>query len=231
MTNTSHTLPVEDEVDLYINGKLTEQQEIEFEARYLESPELLHQVELAQQLKQGLAAANSDGGLTPTRAAQPFLHKLSRYFWVPQTAVGALAAILLIAPLALLNRTAGVAQLPSSAALDSELVIIGSTVLRGASNMGETEKPLAITLDASKPWVTLAFEVPPSLGRPIAWQIALSDADGSAIYMGEPQFPNGRSIVSVTINLAALVKNSYSYRITPQQSQQSAISGTLLLQR
>ncbi|WP_019601389.1 anti-sigma factor family protein [Teredinibacter turnerae] len=216
----THNSVTDDQIDNYVNGRMSEEDEITFEAHYLENPALLARVESAQALKDGLKLAPAAESQRRPSIAGINSAWLS-YILAPQTAIGAIAASLLLIPLILKHDPA----VSPEAITTTQFYLVANDVYRNESAAPETHR---ITLD--KRALALGFEVPPALGKPQSWTVSIHDAKGALLYTSEPLAPNLQSVIALTLAPDLLAQNRiYHYSLAPENSQ-TLLTGEFIIQ-
>ncbi len=196
----------DERIDKYVCGRLSPQDELEFEAEFIGNPVLVKKIEEAYALKQCLGEAKKQGGFNASDTHFS-LKKWWSYFAVPQTAWGAVAASLLLVPV-FLNQ---LHEYSSAGINPASVYLLGEETLRGESVQ---EKPVyEIDLRSGHAQVVLGFVVPPSAGEPLAWNIEILDKDNHRVWYGERLYGNFQSVVYVTVGNEVIKEGSYTYKI------------------
>jgi len=197
----------DERIDKYVCGRLSPQDELEFEAEFIGNPVLVKKIEEAYALKQCLGEAKKQGGFKQSEMHSP-LQKWWNFFAVPQTAWGAVAASLLLVPV-FLGQLQGH---PSEGVNLTSVYLLGEESLRGGSAQ---EKPVyEIDLQSSQSQVVLGFVVPPSAGEPLAWDIEILDKDNHRVWFGEHLYGNSQSVVYVVVGNEVIKEGAYTYKIS-----------------
>ncbi len=90
---------LENTVQQYVLGQLSESQAEEFEAYYLSNPDIIEMVEITQNIQIGLDNSSQAERYTESSSKQPFMQRLIGWISVPMPAYATLALAVLLSPL------------------------------------------------------------------------------------------------------------------------------------
>lgn len=206
MPQSSRPSGDDERIDQYVCGRLSPQDELEFEAEFIGNPSLGKKIEEAYALKQCLVEAKKEGAFKSSDTHFS-LQKWWSYFVVPQTAWGAMAASLLLVPV-FMNQ---LQEYSSGGVSPASVYLIGEKALRGEPVQ---EKPVfEIDLQSGLSQVVLGFVVPPSAGEPLAWDIEILDKDNHRVWYGERLYGDFQSVVYLAIGNEVIKEGAYTYKI------------------
>jgi hypothetical protein len=183
----------DERIDRYVCGRLSPQDELEFEAEFIGNPSLVKKIEEAYALKQCLAEAKTQGGFNKPCAS--LWLRWCRYLAVPQTAWGAIAASLLLVPVFL----DGNKQSSSLNVATVPVYMLEEEELRGAS--GSQRSLCEIKVASGQTQLFLGFVVPSAAGEYMYWNIEILDKADNRIWYGEKLSPDVRSVIYLRVDL------------------------------
>lgn len=210
----------DERIDQYVCGRLSPQDELEFEAEFIGNPSLVKKIEEAYALKQCLAEAKKQGASNAS-GAHFSPQKWWSYFAVPQTALGAVAASLLLVPV-ILNQQS---EYSSGSVNPASVYLLGEETLRGEPV--QKKSVYEIDLQSSHSQIVLGFVVPPSAGEPLAWDIEILDKDSSRVWYGEGLYGNLQSVVYVVVGREVIKEGTYTYKISAETEGNAINSGII----
>jgi hypothetical protein len=193
----------DERIDQYVCGRLSPQDELEFEAEFIGNPGLVKKIEEAYALKQCLVEAKKKGAFN-VPATRSSMQNWWCYFVVPQTAWGAIAAILLVVPLFLssIHQSELVSVSPVS------VYMLDEEKFRGAVDQLGAECVIQIGSGESKKLI--GFTVPSAAGADIRWNIELLDKEGNRLWYGEDLSADARSVIYLEVDLNSAEYDSLS---------------------
>lgn len=193
----------DERIDRYVCGRLSPQDELEFEAEFIGNPSLVKKIEEAYALKQCLAEAKTQGGFN--KSDKHFsLQKWWRYFAVPQTAWGAVAASLLLVPVFL-------SSIPQSKRMSVNPVsvyMLDEEKFR--SSVDQAENKCVIKIAPGQSQKLIGFTVPSAAGGDIRWNIELLDNERNRLWYGEDLSADARSVIYLEVDLNSTEYDSLS---------------------
>lgn len=215
MSQSPHVPGEDARINNYVRGKLSPQEELDFEAEFIGNPQLVRRIEEASVLLQSLAEAQRQG-IFLVEQRPSLAIRLWSYFAVPQTAWGAVAASLLLVSVlfGLDSRSTAI----TSGALP--IYLYGSEQVRGEQNPGEQQIPLD-----SAPKL-LGFIVPSSMGKPIAWNIEILDKDNRRVGYEENLSADSRATIYFIADSSLLKAGNLTYTIRDSKNN-ICCSGTI----
>lgn len=212
--DTNNPLSIDPRVDDYVRGKMSNDDALDFEAEYLEKPELLEQVELADRLREGLRENFGDnldkshsGNKQETTStnqqdpSKPF--NLFKYLAVPQTVWGAIAAALVLYPALMFNND-------NQPRVDTAVYLLNQSITRSSE---ENTKPENIVLDKTAKKLILGFKTPSTLGIPQRYRLNIYDYKNTLLWKGEDLVPNHALVIYLDMNRSFLRPGSYHYSL------------------
>lgn len=195
----------DERIDDYVCGRLTPEDEQEFEDAFIGNPGLVKKIEEAYALKQCLVEAKEQGAFIENKAPS-WLKKCWDYFAVPQTAWGAIAAACLVVPLSL--------QIYQSRLLEDDKIFV-------ALPEHYDFRTGVVSIDASyyvgrlsdQTLVVFVLSVPSAYGESRPWDVQLLDANGQVIWSKSNQPNDGQSKIYIKVAREILVDKEYTYNI------------------
>ncbi|BFM08633.1 hypothetical protein [Halioxenophilus aromaticivorans] len=226
MNNQSEQVQFDERVDLYLRGKMSEEEELAFEIEYLDNPDLLAQVEMVERLIHGLKL-NEDSFSQAAQVAEPkaryqvsqqaaeasdsFISKASAWlgkWFTPQTAWGAVAATLFLVPLmSVINQSAGPA-LTNPAVQGTYVHLLGQRV-RSANGAADT-----IFIEPKQQNLVVGFATEPTFGVPEPLTVTVYNADDVVVWQQQGLQPDYRWTVYLSVNTQAIAPGTYRYELT-----------------
>ncbi|MES2826275.1 MAG: hypothetical protein V4732_21960 [Pseudomonadota bacterium] len=209
-------------IDRYVRRKMSIEEELEFEATYLDKPEILAKIEEVQLLR-GLLKETQKNSKNPSYGLRERWEKILHYMAVPQTGWGALAATLLIVPLLLVTNTS---QREGPIGTTSVYLLKSITV---RSDENTEKKEFSLTLEKDKKNIVLGFVVMPNLGEPFIWTLEILDEHNQSVWREEKLRPDVESVIYVSIKMYFLPENRYTYHL--RSDGNTMVEGTILIKR
>ena len=219
-TESLETVSIDNQVDDYVRGLMTAEQEMAFEAEFLEKPELLKQVEQDLQFKRGLADIPQSECVGTQNTEPSILIQWLRGLLIPQTAWGAVAASLILVPVLFFN-SAGEA-LYQPAATQFHLINHEQGISRSSDNASST-----LQIDSSVPRLVLGLKTPVNLTAPKYYRVTIISEAGLVVADINQLIPNHQRLVFLEIPTKLLSSGDYSYKVYDTTSGEIAYAGRL----
>lgn len=210
--------PLNEALDRYVRQGMEDIDEAQFEAEYLGDPELLEQVKLTTRMVEGLKREKAQ-----KHKHAPVKHRLTgewlRYFAVPQTAWGAIAASLLLVPIALMlsgTRSTGSPE-------NVEVKRINLERYRGSASVST---PSVNNFSHDGKALVIGFDVGASLGPRKPYDLSIFDSDGALFWQSKGLKPDSESMVYVYMRHLGNQRETYNFLLTLSDSQDPVAEGT-----
>ncbi|HTF94505.1 MAG TPA: hypothetical protein VL995_00100 [Cellvibrio sp.] len=209
-------------IDRYVRKKLSAEEELDFEASFLNQPEVIARVEAAQRLKDTLQEMRENEQAKPD-IRPPFRANIFRYLMVPQTGWGALAGALIVLPAAFFIN--GQAK-----EMDVSATAVYTVKPQSTRSSVDIEKTTCdITIEKDQQSIVIGFEVMPRMGEPIAWSIEISDKDNQRILHKDALKPDFQSVIYLNVTTSLLKNALYTHHL--QSANGETIEGKILICR
>lgn len=237
MNYENQQIQFDERVDRYLRGKMSEEEELEFEIEYLDNPDLLAQVEMVERLIRGLKLNEATlsqaahvaelGAVYNTKAAEPtFGEKVKQWlsdFFTPQAAWGAVAAALFIVPLmSVINTTPN----PEVNAVQQ---VQGTTLhLLGQRVRSTTKAEDVIYIEPQQGNLVVGFTTEPTFGVPEPLTVTVYNEQDQIVWQQANLQPDYRWTVYLSVNSSALQPGQYRYELS--NSEETVTSGTFAMQ-
>lgn len=192
----------DERIDRYVCGRLSPQDELEFEAEFIGNPSLVKKIEEAYALKQCLAEAKTQGGFNKPCAS--LWLRWCRYLAVPQTAWGAIAASLLLVPAFLSSNP----QSKRMSVNPVSVYMLDEEKFR--SSVDQAENKCVIKIAPGQSQKLIGFTVPSAAGGDIRWNIELLDNERNRLWYGEDLSADARSVIYLKVDLNSTEYDSLS---------------------
>lgn len=202
----------DERIDDYVCGRLTPEEQLEFEAEFIGNHELVKRIEEAYALQQCLVEAKKQNAFHKYTGVS-WLEKYWRYLAVPQTMCGAIVAAFLLTPVfALVHKNAlieadNILWIPQSKQ-DEE-------VERSVRKVATAE--YEATLGDGN--VRFAFElvVPSTQGNPVPWDVELVDRDNRVVWHKSNLRRGASSGVTIVVPSDVFTVGFYTYKISSKE--------------
>lgn len=209
-------------LDRYARGKLSQEEELEFEAIYLDNPAVLAKIEEIQRLKGVLKEAQAITRAQPDTFIASW-KKAFQYLIVPQTGWGALAATLIFIPALFFASDSNKEDSTST----TSVYLLESISVRSDESSKERNFPLTLTKEQKN--IVLGFVVEPYLGQPSTWTLDIVDEQQRSIWHGEKLQPDFQSVIYLSIDSRLLRNSRYRYHLLSERKIK--IEGDILISR
>lgn len=223
MNYESQSIQFDERVDHYLRGRMSEEEELAFEIEYLENPDLLAQVEMVEQLIQGLKLNESalayETHATDTTAQiaeSTAEYKTERSSWqqwlqqwfTPQTAWGAIAATVFLVPLmSIMNNQPG--------AHSANLAVEGTYVhLLGQRVRSTTRTTDTIYIEPDQSNVVIGFATEPTFGVPEPLTVTVYNTEDQILWQQQGLQPDYRWTVYLSVHKRSITPGEYRYELT-----------------
>lgn len=230
MNNQPEQVQFDERVDLYLRGKMSEDEELAFEVEYLDNPDLLAQVEMVEKLIHGLKlneqalgqAAQVNEANTAYQVHKPsqpadqtgLLVKIKQWlsdWFTAQTAWGAVAATVLLVPLMSMIDNSGTSY-GGPDAQGTYVHLLGHRV-RSASQAADT-----IIVEPEQTNLVVGFSTASTFGVPEPLTITVYNSDNNIIWQQQGLLPDYRWTVYLSINAQTIEPGEYRYELTNGES-------------
>lgn len=206
--------PFDERVDRYLLGKMSEEEELQFEVEYLDNPKLLAEVEMVEHLIRGLQL-NKDThthaqAQTEQEAKTGLGAQLAKWFsewFTPQTAWGAVAATVFLVPLMTLMNA-------QQSGGENVQQVQGTYVhLLGQKVRSSTPVEDIITIEPNQKSLVIGFTSEPTFGIPDPLSVKVYDANDQVIFSEDNLTPDYRWTVYLSLSNVDLAPGKYRYEL------------------
>ncbi len=196
---------VDQRIERYLLGRLSEQEEAEFEAYYLSNQDCLDQLEAARKLMQGLQLVEREpeAGL-PVESSRRAANDV--HWWQIRLPLWVAAAMMLMTLLP------GILVFTQKSMDSNGVVSVTQVSLGGLRSMRQD----SITLEASRGRQILGFYIDPALKEYMfpAYALRLTRAAQPVMYLRDLQRDQRQSMLYADLGVNRLVPGTYQYRLS-----------------
>ncbi len=220
-------LKFDERVDQYLLGRMSEEEALQFEIEYLDNPKLLAEVEMVEQLMLGLklnakadahskteqAISQSTAKVEPKKERESFGQSIKKFFdgfFIPQTAFGALAAVVFVIPLMLTSQNEIVDA--GQPVHTTSVYVLGQQRVRSAAAVPDANIE-TIELLAEQSSLTLGVETEPTGGIPEPFTLKLYNAEDKLIWQQSGLYPDHEWVVYVSLATTFISQGQYRYEL------------------
>lgn len=208
----------DERIDDYVCGRLTPEQQLEFEAEFIGNPDLVKKIEAAYVLKQCLTEATMQRAFNGSGTSS-WLKKCWQYFAVPQTLAGAVAAAFLLIPFCV--------QLYKNSGQEFDSISYIAPIERDRSGSGQLNAGFqAYVTEGEQVLMVFDLPVPATTGKVAYWDVELIDNEKQVVWRKAGQPNNAFSIVQIMVESNVFKNGIYTYRVLSKESSLLS-SGTI----
>ncbi|MGQ8365496.1 hypothetical protein [Glaciecola sp. 1036] len=194
-------LQVDERIERYILNKMSEQEASEFEAYFLSNQSCLEQLEIAEQIHQGLLALQQSGDMQDMLAKQ----KAKKRFWqkpVPLWSLAATVCLVLLIP---------IIQITSQGSGEADQIRVVNIEL--ASVRGEGENTIELNLTGTQTLLSFYVDTEtPQFDHP-SYGFQLSSEDNQIVFRSTNLTLNNASTLFVNLGNMRLAPGSYFFEV------------------
>lgn len=199
-------------IERYVAGRLSEEETARFEEHYLECPECLERLELAERFHRALSGvAAEEAALVVKRGLLAALVRLARSRAAPWLAAALLAVLIL--PAGLVWRRAVHLEEELTAARRPRVNLPLVYLSPARSGPGEGAPDVRLRLTAEPRWIVLALE--PGGAPGAAYRATLADPGGETLWQSDAARADRAGTVVVSLPSSLLVPGDYRLALEP----------------